>query len=103
MQHSERIGQIKFRAEAIGLTVPQLARLAGMAPSTPHHWLQDNFAPRRDKEQQLLDALEREEDRVLVHLLANVYRAEPGVHEALLQGAGRLKAGAAEPQVAGVG
>lgn len=65
------ISEIKVRAEAIGLTLSQIAAKAGLAPSTPLRiakgktqagWISTN--------KKLVDALVAEEDRVRAHLAA---------------------------------
>ena len=65
------ISEIKNRAEAIGLTLTQIAAKAGVAPSTPLRlakgktqagWISTN--------KKLVDALVAEEERVRVHLAA---------------------------------
>jgi DNA-binding phage protein len=61
--------EIKARAEAIGLTLGQLARDAKVAPSTPYRGIKDGTDPRRSTLFKLVNALEAREAACRKHLL----------------------------------
>jgi DNA-binding IclR family transcriptional regulator len=65
MQSENSQGQIAARVKAINLTIPQLARIAGLAPSTVYRGTRT--VKRLEK---LTSALAQEELRLRDHLLA---------------------------------
>ena len=69
MQQTLPIDQIRSRAVAINLTLSRLARRARVQPSTAYRAAAGSHEARRSTERKLLEQLEREERRVLEHLL----------------------------------
>lgn len=49
--------QIEARARRVGLGIPELCRLTGIAPSTFYRWKAGDTTPRLDVCQRLLDAI----------------------------------------------
>jgi len=68
MQHIVGIDQIKTRAEAIGIRLKRLARMAGVDPATAYRGAKGTSDPRRSTLEALLATLERQEARVGKHL-----------------------------------
>jgi predicted transcriptional regulator len=68
MQHLIGIDQIIARAEAIGIRPKRLARMAGVDPATVYRGRKGQNNPRLGTVRELLETLERQEDRVRRHL-----------------------------------
>jgi len=62
------IDHIKARAEAINLSLKDLARKAGVDPTTAYKGAKGETDTRRSTLNKLLGALERQEDKVRRHL-----------------------------------
>lgn len=61
------IGEIKVRADAIGVSLKQLARDAGVDPMTAYRGLDDGHGTRAKTIRKLLNALHAHEGRVRAH------------------------------------
>jgi predicted transcriptional regulator len=68
MLHIVEISEIKVRAEAIGLSLKRLARLAGVDPSTAYAGARGNIDNRGSTLRKLADELARQEKRVADHI-----------------------------------
>jgi predicted transcriptional regulator len=69
MQQMVDVRQLKDRTEALGLSIKELAREAGLNPSTPYRVLKTGNANHRTLVK-LSEALERRERQQLAHLTA---------------------------------
>lgn len=76
MLHIPQISEIKYRAEAIGLTLGQIANRAKVHPTSAYAAVRGNHDMRVSTIRRLTEALEAEERRVAEHL------ARLGVHAA---------------------
>lgn len=69
MQYLISIADLKSRAERIGLSLPRLARAAGVAPSTAYRGLNGERDTGAKKVRAMMAALEAEERKCAEHLV----------------------------------